>query len=380
MKAILELSRVLTVVAVALLLVLPALDSLLNIDPTPTPPDTRHPAPKPTFEWSSNAVAKYPSQFTPYFDDHFGFRSSLLRLNQLINLHVFGVTGTSTGVYGKERWLFLRDEIENDFQPLDPVVLDKIVLNLVSYQRWFEARDIEFLFVVVPNKSSIYPEYLPRGVKPDSSRSRLSQLEQSLGEIELLDLREPLIQAKDRERVYYKTDTHWSGAGQRVGHRALIETLSKQFGVYTSFELPEVRDREIEIQQNFSRVQTYPGYETERIAKYEVAGPAAQITRIWREDRLDGRTVWSTRDDKRLPRALVLHDSFFQYRRVVGELLRESFRELVAIQYVQNAPMQPRIAQASVVAENRRPDVFILEIVERNIHMIADWPALQTTE
>lgn len=384
MKAVVVLSRILTVIVLGVALILPAVDSIFDIDPTPTPANTRPQFSKPDLEWSYRSIANYATKYAQYFDDNFGFRSSLLRFNQLINLHIFGVTGTTAGVYGKDGWLFFRPEIESDFEPLNPRALDKIISNLVSYQRWLESRDVEFLIVVVPNKSTIYPEYLPRGVQPDPSRSRLSQLRERLAivepSIEIVDIRNALLEGKAHERLYFKTDTHWSGAGQRICYDAILKALSDRYEVFEALGEPKLRETQIETQQYFSRMQAYPGYEKEFITDYRVAKPTAQITHTWREKQLDGRTVWSMRKDKRLPRAVILHDSFFQNRRLIGQLLRESFRELVAIQYVQNAPMPPRIAQASSVLEKREPDVFILEIVERNIHMIADWPPFESVE
>ena len=44
-------------------------------------------------------------------------------------------------------------------------------------------------------------------------------------DVKVLDLRPLLLEAKQRERVYFKTDSHWNYLGAEVGYNALIAAL-----------------------------------------------------------------------------------------------------------------------------------------------------------
>ena len=381
MHAVVIVSRVLTVVLFGVAIALPAIDSVWQIDSTPRPIDTRTRIAKPSLDWAYSTIAEFPARYTQYYEDEFGFRSGLYRMNQWFNLNAFRVTGTDDAVYGSDGWLFYRPEIETDFQPLDERTLDQIVAKLGSYDSWLKSRGVQFVFMVVPNKSTIYPEYLPRGARSGEFPTRLDQLAERLEAMEdgvrFVDLRDVLIRAKSEERLYYKTDTHWSGGGQRISYEVQLEVLADLFKPFSEFDPPALRASSISTQQHFSQLHTYRGFERERITEYEIVDPRAEITNIWKPESTDGRTVWSVRDDLATPAAVILHDSFFQYERLIGELQRETFSDLVSIQYVQGTSMAPRIRQTATVVERRQPDLVILEIVERNLHMIAYWPAFE---
>jgi hypothetical protein len=77
----------------------------------------------------------------------------------------------------------------------------------------------KFLLVIGPNKSSIYPEYLPDSVRAAPNR----YVEQALGAIGpidgmvVYDAYQDLVVSKSGGRLlYWRTDTHWNLAGSYV--------------------------------------------------------------------------------------------------------------------------------------------------------------------
>ena len=80
-------------------------------------------------------------------------------------------------VTGKDGWLFLARDFGlasyRALEPLSPVALDRWEALFTDAERWLAARDITFLVVIAPNKSSIYEDKLPAGVSrggPHSER------------------------------------------------------------------------------------------------------------------------------------------------------------------------------------------------------------------
>jgi len=69
-------------------------------------------------------------------------------------------------------------------------------------------------------------------VKQVGEETRLDQLISYLNEnsdVEILDLRPSLIQAKDQGRLYERTGTHWNGHGAYIAYREIISRVSNWF-------------------------------------------------------------------------------------------------------------------------------------------------------
>ena len=88
---------------------------------------------------------------------------------------------------------------------------------------------IHYIFVVAPDKHTIYPEYLPKNLSAPSTKSRLDQLMDALKTepgLEVVDLRPVLARAKKSQQVYYKTDSHWNPAGAFAAYQAIQSRVS----------------------------------------------------------------------------------------------------------------------------------------------------------
>ena len=96
---------------------------------------------------------------------------------------------------------------------------------------WIAARGGKYVFVVAPDKHSIYPEYLPEWVVKSAQPSKLDQLLAHLrahSSVTVLDLRPALLAAKKSGPTYLQTDTHWNKFGAFIGYQQLMQTLQGQ--------------------------------------------------------------------------------------------------------------------------------------------------------
>ncbi|MCP5052805.1 MAG: hypothetical protein GY940_36895, partial [bacterium] len=177
-------------------------------------------------------------QYTSYYNDHFVFRGDLIYLNNRFKTGLLRVSPKSRVVMGKEGWLFL------GAKPNRPGTIDyyrRLTLltqpGLESWKRmleqrwkWLADRGIEYLFLIAPNKNTIYPEYMPDHIRPVRQQSRMDQLMVYLKEhssVPVLDLRGPLNDAKDDYPVYSRTDSHWNDYGAYVVSREIIKYISR---------------------------------------------------------------------------------------------------------------------------------------------------------
>jgi len=225
----------LTIIIFLGLIFLPAADTLLKLDHTPAPQENRMPARWPTFAGFAHS-REFINGVEKYYDDHFGFRKRLVRLNQHWKAQLFhGPANTGSVMIGRDGWLFFsspqaiaecaRQETFNEQQLED-------WRRLLEMRRdWLRARGAKYLFVVAPDKHSVYPEYLPSWLEVGAGPSKVQQVVNYMrtrSSVEVLDLTQTLVEAKKTRVTYLKTDTHWNTFGGFVGYRAVVEALARQ--------------------------------------------------------------------------------------------------------------------------------------------------------
>jgi len=223
----------LVVVVFLAILWMPLADSLFSLDPAPETTENRELAHFPSFSLSFSYIEELWRSAGQY-GDFFGFRNSLVRWHNRFELDLWGkrfVAGQV--VHGDKGWLYLGwpEALVNwrnaDLYTTSDLASLKVILE--ERRDWLLGQGIQYLFVVVPDKETIYPEFYPRGFEKLASESRLDQLGRFLGEqsdVHFLDLRTALRAAKQTGLLYYRTDTHWNDLGALVGVREMALSLS----------------------------------------------------------------------------------------------------------------------------------------------------------
>jgi len=219
--------------------------------------------------------------------------------------------------------------------------------------------------VVVPEKSSIYPELLPWHLKAVGEPSRLDQLIAHMREhshVRVLDVRPGLLGAKKKGPVYRKTDTHWNDVGAFVAYRQIARALSETYEAVQPSELSEFRVFTLvgEGGDLAGLMGLQDGYQEERVhVRHRGKPPAAipgetEFTPVMRKiawPRTRGPLVTIVADD-RLPTAVVVRDSFMVQ---IQPFLSDHFRRAVYLWH----DFSPEV----IVDE--KPDIVIYETVER---------------
>jgi hypothetical protein len=221
-----------------LLIFLPLADMLLHIGREFPIREKRKLAARPRFEWQK--PWDYLSGCEKFFNDHFGFRSWLLRRHNLLMVLGFGASPTDHVVIGRQGWLFMgreteqRDEMDyfRQRRPFTPAELGHWRLMLRQRRQWLAEHGVAYLFLVVPNKSTIYPEYLPAHIRRPDGQSRLDQLLAELDkekDFPVIDLRNKFFAAKSAHRLYSRTDSHWNDLGAYFAFAEIMERLADSF-------------------------------------------------------------------------------------------------------------------------------------------------------
>ena len=144
-------------------------------------------------------------------------------------------------VVGKEGWLFLGDQYEGTVRYTQGIETphtsstrtEAIVRYLQETEAWLAAREIPMLFVIAPNKYTVYPEYKPDWMKTGSTNLTDAYVDRAAeAGLSLLDLRPEMVTHKDGEYpLYFKLDSHWNQYGAYLGYRTIVETLNARHGL-----------------------------------------------------------------------------------------------------------------------------------------------------
>ena len=178
----------------------------------------------------------YPKVYEPYFNDYLPFRNELVQLNGIIDYYIFrDVNYTSLTFYGKEYNQFWKYEIKNyagEIHVTD-LELEQMKNNLINFRDELSKNNIDVIFMICPNKSSVYNEYVPYYVNKVrvNSTDIIMQYITNNTDINIFYAKDELIKYKDKYQLYYKYDSHWNNLGGYVGFMNLIKKLNGSYNV-----------------------------------------------------------------------------------------------------------------------------------------------------
>jgi hypothetical protein len=217
------------------LLWLPMLDTVFHLDWAPPSMENRALAsfPKPPSSWRQ--LQNYVAGLEAYFNDHFGCRRCLVQWYNKVRGSVFKDKNTRSVLVGKDGWLFYTHaqmiEHYTGLLQFTPEQLHDWQVLLEKRRDWLARSGIAYLFIVTPDKQTIYPEDLPDWVTKIRPQTKLDQFIAYMHDhstVPVLDHREVLLRAKQSFPTYYKTDVHWNAFGGFVAYQELMQTLAKQ--------------------------------------------------------------------------------------------------------------------------------------------------------
>lgn len=327
-------------------------------------------APKPETAQLWTDPAAYGPALAAYVRDAAPFRDHLIRAGFRLRLALLQESPMSSVVWGRDGWLFFTQESALDDYlraiPLDANDIRDMVRIQKERRDWLAARGIVYVVVFAPNKATAYPEYMPAGLTPIGKFSRLDQIVGPLREagVTVLDLRDPLAQAKAVRRAYLKTDTHWNGWGAFRASAALIGLLRDRLPALSPLSDDEYRVEEVrEHGGDLAEMLVMPDLLPEvnlvpRPLGAALAHEGNPGTYADPANHPDRAMVVRETDRADWPRAVFFHDSF---TRPMIPYLAERFSRSV---FLWSHAFSPEI----VLAE--RPQVVVLEVVERYVYAL----------
>jgi len=331
-------------------------------------PRTTHPFPQ--LDGSLASWTAFPAAFEAFYNDYFRLRGFYMRLYALAMWNGFHVSPSSKVLVGRDGWLYYNDVTDNDpiatYQGTNLLTDDQVAAArsaLIAWRDWLQARGIAFVVCVAPEKTSIYPEYLPTGFATHTPRTRIDQLLAACAGpdgVEIVDLRGPLLQAKQSSPLplYFRTDTHWNAAGAAVGASVLLQALHSRLPAIaplTATDFPtELRPAP---PGDLARMIGVPT----GLRDWTAAYPSRADAMVQSVSPERGKVVVEQdRPGLPLPRALFFRDSFASG---LIPFLSPDFSRAV---YIWDHQLDPRLIEAE------KPNVVVLEMVERYFSRTVD--------
>ena len=141
--------------------------------------------------------------------------------------------GEAVAAAGRRHWLFLQGELDVACRP--PVGFQTAVRRWNGLLRILRASGRRAVLVVVPEKSTIYPEYLkpdtPSGACALRQKARMWRVIEAGGGRDLVPLRRRFLALKrayPRHLLYLPLDSHWNDLGALVGVEEALAHLGRR--------------------------------------------------------------------------------------------------------------------------------------------------------
>lgn len=181
----------------------------------------------------------YLKEFEGWIDDNIGCRDSAMVANLVLKyklFHVLDLENWHIGEDGEQFYTTGGEEIktytgENVFTPED---MQEMAENLIRMNRYFEEAGCTTYNIFIPNKEAVYSEMYSPFIAFHEDESRQDKFCDYLAantDLNVMNLKKPLIEAAKEQRVYYKAydASHWNMNGAFLGYRELMNEMNKNY-------------------------------------------------------------------------------------------------------------------------------------------------------
>ena len=173
-------------------------------------------ATKPKFRLSSLISGDYDEKFEAYMDDQFVGRDMWRKLKVMVDR--IGGSRLENGVYiGTNGQLLEQIEVADE---------NHLAANIKAIKSFSESQSkIPVRMMLVPDAANVLNHSLPSLAKPEDQTQMFSMVRKDLGDsVEWIDVSTELNKHKT-EKIYYKTDHHWTTLGAFYAFQAAAPSL-----------------------------------------------------------------------------------------------------------------------------------------------------------
>ena len=292
------------------------------------------------------------SELEAYMNDHFAFRQHFITVYDALLNKVFATSGTDQVIVGKEGWLYYADSAP-DFLNI-PTMTERQAANAAIsvslMQEYALTQGARFLFVIAPNKNSIYPQFMPANYIPAAQEGNLELMRKAMENCGVKDLDLFKSLRASPERLYHKLDSHWNRKGAALAQQLLMRALGLEGTDYSQrpyqtrtdfpgdlYEMLYPEGNELDENQDYGKFQ------------YQVYGAASPDS-----------IRYQTSNPSKEHSLVMFRDSFGN---ALAPFLAEEFADAL---FSRAVPYQMDLIR------QRQADFVILELAERNLKTLSE--------
>lgn len=296
--------------------------------------------------------------------DGFPLRTPIIEAYQRFKYSGLHDVASPNVMRGRNGWFFLANEEKrylSDPQQTTDAALAHAADVYAQHAAWCAAHGARFALLIAPNKSTIYANELPDGMRypQPAPADRFIALARARG-LRVVDVRAALEAAAAHAGVYSKGDTHWNDGGAAVAYKPVLQAA----GVRDALASRAMTASAATGEGDLLRLAGISGEVSNTVVTLSFARRAHAV------DPLPGPAGFAVSatvvDDPSLPSGILFGDSFTGG---IAPFLAESFRRLDVVRF--ESATGPQFDRALVV--RLHPDVVIQEIVERSLVFAGDF-------
>jgi hypothetical protein len=331
-----------------------------------------------------------------WLGDNIGFKDAATYIHGIIQYKLFDNILNTHILQGKNGQLFYVNGNVKDPQTIPPIEMKMqdnagYVEMIVSMRDDLSKKGIPFIFVAIPNKEQVYPEYYPEEVKASPKVSLIGIVADELSQVHgvnTVNLQQTFLAVKTEEPLLYRNimdPSHWNELGAWIGYKEIMKKVRVQVADVQVLDENDVVFKKsiVELDSEGTEYGYWQGKETVYTPEFVSGLNSEELFRSdnrvnfdrREENSDDGETLtmndlialgvsraWHYRNitcenDKTL---FVIGDSYAYH--FLYKYFAESFRDVYIIQHDE---LYNKINAIDKIIEKSAPNVVIYEIVDR---------------
>ncbi len=197
-------------------------------------------AKKPELSWKKIFTGETQTEFEKWFAQNIGLRGWMVKTNNQLYYSLFRAASPELDVIIVKKDEFLVKRQIEDYLTIKPAKsvgeLEAKIIKMKKVQNILKEKGMAFLLLLTPNKTSVYPEYIP-GFYNSENRRTLNNYEKIIPllekhQVDFIDGKNVLLDVKNEagKPVFGKGGAHWNGFGVFCVAKKIIDKLEKVCG------------------------------------------------------------------------------------------------------------------------------------------------------
>lgn len=188
----------------------------------------------PSFIKDGGFNVDFSTEFETWFNDRLPLRAYVLSISNFIKSEILKAPSSNV-IVGKDGWLFYETEAADymNSNALTKSQINAVGITLTLIEEAINEKGGHFSFVALPNKASVYDEYMPINYKK-SDENNLTLINKKLDELNVTHVDMLKVMRDNKEKgIYHKRDSHWNYQGALIGYNAIMDSLEKDHKTYS---------------------------------------------------------------------------------------------------------------------------------------------------